>query len=206
MDEDGVIRLRRVISWLARQLNASSTGAGLTPSQASVLSVIVRRGPLSLAELTNVEALNPTMLSRVVSKLQSMELIDRTPDPDDGRSAWVAATDRGSAIDAQIKEQRATVVSQCLAQLSAEDESALSAAIPGLENLARATRAADTRAASFRAASSWRPGSRGRPRAGARACPWSSRCPPRAATPCAAWPRTCSSCRPRWPAAPRPPG
>ena len=38
MDDDGVIRLRRVISKLARQLNASSTGAGLTPSQASVLA------------------------------------------------------------------------------------------------------------------------------------------------------------------------
>lgn len=138
MDEDGVIRLRRVIAWLARQLNASSTGAGLTPSQASVLSVIVRRGPLSLAELTNLEALNPTMLSRVVSKLQSMELIDRTPDPDDGRSAWVAATDRGSALDAQVKAERAVVVSQCLEQLSGEQEAALAAAIPSLEELGRA--------------------------------------------------------------------
>lgn len=138
MDDDGVVRLRRAISWLARQLNASATGAGLTPSQASVLSVIVRRGPLSLAELTNLEALNPTMLSRVVSKLQSMELIDRTPDPDDGRSAWVAATDRGSALDAQVKAERAVVVSQCLEQLTEEQEAHLAAAIPALEDLARA--------------------------------------------------------------------
>jgi DNA-binding MarR family transcriptional regulator len=137
MDEDGVIRLRRVISWLARQLNASATLAGLTPSQASVLSVVVRRGPLSLAELTGIEALNPTMMSRVVSKLQSMELIDRTPDPDDGRSAWVAATDRGSALDAQVKAERAAAVSQCLDQLTPELGAALSAAVPALEELAR---------------------------------------------------------------------
>jgi len=77
MDEDGVIRLRRVISKLARQLNASSTDAGLTPSQASVLGLIVVRGPLSLGELADLEGLNPTMLSRVVSKLQAMGLIDR---------------------------------------------------------------------------------------------------------------------------------
>jgi DNA-binding MarR family transcriptional regulator len=78
------------------------------------------------------------MLSRVVSKLQSMELIDRTPDPDDGRSAWVAATDRGSALDAQVKAERAAVVSQCLDQLTGEQAAALAAAIPALEDLARA--------------------------------------------------------------------
>jgi hypothetical protein len=32
MDDEGAIRLRRVIVKVARQLNASSTGAGLTPS------------------------------------------------------------------------------------------------------------------------------------------------------------------------------
>ena len=37
MDADRVTRLRGVIGRLARQLNASSTGEGLTPSQASVL-------------------------------------------------------------------------------------------------------------------------------------------------------------------------
>src|ERR1700722_631349 len=112
MDDDGVIRLRRVISKLARQLNASSTGAGLTPSQASVLSVIVGRGPLSLAELADLEGLNPTMLSRVVSKLQSMGLIDRIPDPADLRSASVAVTEPGRRIDEQVKAERSAAVSR----------------------------------------------------------------------------------------------
>ena len=37
MDDETVIRLRRVILRLARQLNAASAGEGLTPTQASVL-------------------------------------------------------------------------------------------------------------------------------------------------------------------------
>ena len=139
MDDDGVIRLRRVISKLARQLNASSTGAGLTPSQASVLSVIVGRGPLSLADL---EGLNPTMLSRVVSKLQSMGLIDRIPDPADLRSASVAATEPGHRIDEQVKAERAAAVSRCMDVLAADHESALTAALPALEELAEAMRSA----------------------------------------------------------------
>jgi DNA-binding MarR family transcriptional regulator len=137
MDDDGAIRLRRAISWLARQLNASSTGVGLTPSQSSVLSIIVARGPLSLGELTELEALNPTMLSRVVSKLQSMGLIDRIPDPADLRSASVAATDEGRSIDRQVKAERAAAVARCLEELSPDQEQALAAAIPALEELGR---------------------------------------------------------------------
>jgi DNA-binding MarR family transcriptional regulator len=138
MDDEGVIRLRRVISWLARQFNMSSTDAGLTPSQASVLSIIARRGPLSLAELNELEALNPTMLSRVVSKLQSMELIERTPDPADMRSASVTATEAGRRMDRQIKAERAAAVKQGLEDLTQEQAAAIAAAIPALEELGKA--------------------------------------------------------------------
>src|SRR5579863_5922375 len=75
MEEDSVIRLRRAVLRLARQLNAASVGEGLTPTQASVLGIVTHRGPLGLTELTEIEGLNPTMLSRVVGKLDSFGLI-----------------------------------------------------------------------------------------------------------------------------------
>jgi DNA-binding MarR family transcriptional regulator len=138
MDDDGVIRLRRVISKLARQLNASSTGEGLTPTQASVLGLIVVRGPLSLGELAELEGLNPTMLSRMVSKLHTMGLIDRIPDPADLRSASVAATPAGSQTDERVKAQRSAAVSQCMEELAPEQETALAGALTALEQLADA--------------------------------------------------------------------
>jgi DNA-binding MarR family transcriptional regulator len=138
MDADGVTRLRGVIGRLARQLNASSTGEGLTPSQASVLGLVVFRGPLSLADLADLEGLNPTMLSRVVGKLMTMELIRRIPDPADLRSASVVSTPAGQEIDRRIKAQRAAVVSQCVDQLTDRQEEALAAALPALEALAEA--------------------------------------------------------------------
>jgi DNA-binding MarR family transcriptional regulator len=140
MDDDAAIRLRRVIGKLARQLNASSTGAGLTPSQASVLGLIVARGPIGLGELAGLEGLNPTMLSRVIGKLQSMGLIDRIPDPADLRSASVASTAAGRRIDQQIKARRAAAVSQCLEQLTAGQVSVLTEALPALEALAEVMR------------------------------------------------------------------
>ena len=136
MDDDGAIRLRRVISKLARQLNTSSTGEGLTPSQASVLGLIVARGPLSLSELSHLERVNPTMLSRMVSRLHTLELIDRIPDPADLRSASVVSTPAGERVDQQIKARRAAAVSECLELIPAEQVQALTEALPALEALA----------------------------------------------------------------------
>ena len=140
MDDDGAIRLRRVIGKLARQLNSSSTGEGLTPSQASVLGLIVARGPISLAELTSLEGLNPTMLSRVIGRLQEMELIRRTPDPADLRSASVASTPAGQRVDKQVKAGRAAAVAKNLKLLTADQVRALTDALPALEALAQAMR------------------------------------------------------------------
>jgi DNA-binding MarR family transcriptional regulator len=140
MDDNAAIRLRQVIGKLARQLNASSTGAGLTPSQASVLGLIVARGPLGLGDLAQLEGLNPTMLSRVIGRLQSMALIDRIPDPADLRSVSVVSTASGRTVDKQIKARRAAAVSQCLDLLGAEQVAALAQALPALEELAETMR------------------------------------------------------------------
>ena len=136
MDDDAAIRLRRVIAKLARQLNASSTGAGLTPSQASVLGLIVAREPLGLGELARLEGLNPTMLSRVISILQSLDLIERIPDPADLRSVSVVSTAAGRRTDKQIKTRRAAAVSRCMDQLEPAQAGALIMALPALEELA----------------------------------------------------------------------
>src|ERR1700743_3170802 len=79
VDTEIVARLRGVIPRLARQLNDTSTGEGLTPTQYSVLALVRTRGPLGLAELTDLEGLNPTMLSRVIKALDERGLIRRLP-------------------------------------------------------------------------------------------------------------------------------
>jgi len=53
---------------------------GTFPSQYEVLVTIVGRGPLRHAELAVLEGINPTMLSRIVGKLESAGLVARTQD------------------------------------------------------------------------------------------------------------------------------
>jgi DNA-binding MarR family transcriptional regulator len=135
VDADGVVRLRRAIQRLARQLNASATDEGLTPSQASVLALIVGHAPVTPSELARLEGLNPTMLSRVVGKLEDAGLVRRTPAPQDLRSATVSSTPAGRRRHERIKRQRSAVVSRCVARLPARDQQALTAALPALEQL-----------------------------------------------------------------------
>jgi DNA-binding MarR family transcriptional regulator len=140
MDDELVARLRGVISRLARQLNETSTGEGLTPTQYSVLGLVRSRGPLGLAELTQLEGLNPTMLSRVVKVLDENGLIRRLPDPSDLRAARAEITPDGEGMHERVRQQRARVLSECLGRLPPETAAALVAAVPAMEALASALR------------------------------------------------------------------
>jgi DNA-binding MarR family transcriptional regulator len=138
MDPELVTRLRGVIPRLARELNDTSTGEGLTPTQYSVLALVRVRGPLGLAELTELEGLNPTMVSRIIKILDERELIRRMPDPNDMRAARLVATPVGEQVHDRVRAQRTQVLSECLGRLPAETASTLLAAVPAMEALAEA--------------------------------------------------------------------
>ncbi|MES2170046.1 MAG: MarR family transcriptional regulator [Actinomycetota bacterium] len=136
MDTEAGSRLRGVIAKLSRQLNASAAGEGLTPTEASALAVIAFRGPIGLPDLTALEGLNPTMVSRIVGKLDDARLIRRVPNADDLRSANVEVTADGREANDRIRLERAKVVSESVMQLPDDLQQALIVALPALEALA----------------------------------------------------------------------
>jgi DNA-binding MarR family transcriptional regulator len=140
MDTELVARLRGVIGRLARQLNDTSTGEGLTPTQYSVLGLVRGRGPLGLAELTELEGLNPTMLSRVIRVLDEDGLIRRLPNPSDLRAARVEITPAGELVHERIRERRTRVLSECLSRLPPETAETLLKSVPAMEALAEAAK------------------------------------------------------------------
>jgi DNA-binding MarR family transcriptional regulator len=140
MDAELVARLRAVIGKLARQLNETSTGEGLTPTQYSVLALVRGRGPLGLAELTELEGLNPTMVSRVIRVLDDAGLIRRLPDPNDMRAARLEITPAGAQMHERIRERRTSVLADCLTRLPPPTAAALLDNVPALEALAEAVK------------------------------------------------------------------
>ncbi|HEX4116601.1 MAG TPA: MarR family transcriptional regulator [Solirubrobacteraceae bacterium] len=136
VDSDPTTRLRAVIGRLSRRLRPTVAGSGLTPSQTSVLFTVVRLGPLRLSEISEIEGINPTMLSRVTAQLCRSGLIDREPDPDDRRAALVRATAAGQRLRTRIHRERTEALQEHMAKLSEEQRELLWGALPVLEALA----------------------------------------------------------------------
>jgi DNA-binding MarR family transcriptional regulator len=126
-----------VLGRLARRLRPTDAGtaAGLTPTRVAILLAVVRDGPVRLSALADGEGINPTMLSRSVSRLLEDGLIERASDADDRRSAWVQPTPAGRKLAEKMRRERTDAVKLALAELGREDREGLERALPALEAL-----------------------------------------------------------------------
>jgi len=141
-DADAAARLRAIVGAMARRLNSTARGAGLTTSQLSTLGVVAREGPLRLSELAELEHMNPTMLSRVVGTLVDAGLLRRTADPDDRRAGLVEVTANGRRTHDRLRAQRGRILADGLAELDSADRARVEGALPALEALVVAMRKA----------------------------------------------------------------
>jgi DNA-binding MarR family transcriptional regulator len=101
-----------------------------------VLLTIVRRGPIRLSELAEVESLNPTMLSRVISDLGATGLVARVSDDRDRRAAWVQSTSAGARLAERMRRERTAALNEALEGLDEDDQRLIERALPALEGLA----------------------------------------------------------------------
>jgi DNA-binding MarR family transcriptional regulator len=137
-DVELVSRLRVAVFTISRSIDRQVGSGEMTRTQMSVLGTIVRRGPLRLSELAERENLNPTMLSRVVAKLDAGGFIQRLPDPDDQRAIRVEATASGTRTQRRLRAERSALLAARLGSLPEDTATQLIAALPALEQLAEA--------------------------------------------------------------------
>jgi DNA-binding MarR family transcriptional regulator len=98
----------------------------------------VARGPLGLSELATQQAINRTMLSRVLGKLEAADLIVRRPTIADGRAIEVMATPEGARLRERLIAARTRLLAEKLAGLPGETITTIIDAVPGLAELAAA--------------------------------------------------------------------
>ena len=135
-DGDDVARLRIALGRISRFLDRRSRGDRFSRAETSVLGTVSRLGPVRLSELADLEGVNPTMLSRIVGKLEDAGLLLRRPDPADGRAALVEVTDTGAAEQERLRTERTEVLTAHLAAMPDERAAELLTALPALEALA----------------------------------------------------------------------
>jgi DNA-binding MarR family transcriptional regulator len=136
VDAEEVNRLHKVVMRTARRLRTAAADEGLSPAQSGVLATLVREGPMRAGDLASAEALNPTMLSRVLAHLEGAGLIERTPDEADARITVARATPAGRRLIGRLRARRAALLRDRLGDLDAAQVAALAAALPALEALA----------------------------------------------------------------------
>jgi DNA-binding MarR family transcriptional regulator len=120
---------------LNRTLRLTHVDTDLPPSQREVLMAIARVTSIRLSELSQEEGINPTMLSRIVAKLEASGLVVRTPDAEDARIMHVAVTEAGEALRDTIRSERTDALHYALRHLSNEERRALAEATPVLEKI-----------------------------------------------------------------------
>jgi DNA-binding MarR family transcriptional regulator len=131
------VRLRTAVGRLARRIRPTRVGADLTLTEATVLATTARNGPVGLSWLAREEGMNPTMLSRVVWRLEDAGLLARRPDPRDRRAALVDATPAGRRLHERMRAERTDALGQLIEHLGPGERAVLEAALPVLEQLAR---------------------------------------------------------------------
>jgi DNA-binding MarR family transcriptional regulator len=87
--------VRVVFGRLRRRLRELAAAEDLTPSQASVLSRLDKEGAASASELAEAERVRPQSMAATVAVLIEQGLVERHPDPEDGRRQVISLTSAG---------------------------------------------------------------------------------------------------------------
>ena len=131
---DLAVRLRLAIARTARRLRQEA-GEELSPSQTAALATIDRHGPLTPSELAVRERIQRPTVTRIVALLEERGLVQRTRDPQDGRSSLVALTPAGSDLLARGRTRKDAYLARRLRELDGQERATLQRAAAILERL-----------------------------------------------------------------------
>ena len=133
-------RLRSAVTRMSRRLRPTAAAGSLTTAEVDVLIAAEKQGPIRMSDLATFAGLNPTMLSRLIPRLEEAGLIRRLDDDVDRRVSRVVATDKGSRLLERIRSERNDALSKRLRDLEPSERDALAVALPVLEALAERLR------------------------------------------------------------------
>ena len=130
-------RLRMAIVRTSRRLRqeaATETG-GLTPTSLAALATIERHGPVTPSEIAEIERVKRPTVTRTLGCLEREGLIERTPDPTDGRSFLVAVNDAGRERLARLRRRKSAYLGRRLRKLDPGEVETLARAAELLERI-----------------------------------------------------------------------
>src|SRR3954464_5618007 len=126
--------LRLVVARTARRLRQQAD-AELSPSMSSARAAIDRHGPVTPSELAAHERVQRPTITRVLARLEELELIERASDPADRRSSLISASAEGRTLLRRQRSRKAQYLVRRLETLDADDVATLERAAAILERM-----------------------------------------------------------------------
>lgn len=129
--ERALSRVARTVSALRvpQHLGPSGVGlpAGIDRAGYAVLDRVAESAPVRLSDLAGTLGLDPSTVSRQVRHLDDGGLVERQPDPGDGRACRIAPSELGRQVLDAIRCSRQAVLGSALAHWSEADRVTLAA-------------------------------------------------------------------------------
>jgi DNA-binding MarR family transcriptional regulator len=134
---ESAARLRFAIVRTARRLRQEAAGAGteLSPTAASTLATVERHGPLTPSELAEIERIKRPTATRTLRVLEEAGLVDRAPDPLDGRSSLVSVNAAGRSRLRRLRGRKNAYLARRMRDLPESDVVTLERAAEILEGI-----------------------------------------------------------------------
>jgi DNA-binding MarR family transcriptional regulator len=126
------------IGLVLRRLRQALPAGELTVPESAALARLDRGGPTTSSALAKLEQISPQSMGATLGALEARGLVERRPDPDDGRRIVLSATRAGLKALRRRRNARTEQLAQALASgFTRQELDELMAAAPLLERLAQ---------------------------------------------------------------------
>lgn len=127
-------QLRMGVTRLARKLRREADPA-VTPTQLAALATVERHGPMTAGSLASHEQIQKPTATRLIAALTEAGLVDRLPDPTDGRVVWISITSEGKRFLQRFRRRSNEYLAKRIKGLEPEELATLGRAAAILERL-----------------------------------------------------------------------
>jgi DNA-binding MarR family transcriptional regulator len=125
----------RVAVWRAARRLRHESDVELTPTLYAALGTVEVHGPITAGQLAGHEHVRKPTMTRTIRELVDRGLIERLPDPLDGRVTWLQATPAGADLIRSARRRSETYLTKQLRALTPQERETLKQAAAILESL-----------------------------------------------------------------------
>ena len=119
------LHLNRIMHTVGRRLSGHLQDYDLTLAQFGVLAQLQAVPDISQQMLADWLFVSKGNMVGLLNRLEDRGLVERRPDPEDGRTHVVSLTKQGAALAKRVVPEHEELVAECMALIAPEDQRTL---------------------------------------------------------------------------------